>query len=298
MQLLNEIREGFANLQSDSWALLRETPDHPAWVYRNGGSYGVAIEVYVDAPIISERFSGVYLYRDGVYLKLECKNRILRNEFAIVCMHFLDPSSRNELVSSPTRWWKNWRELLGNSIREPNAYSVLGELLAFEFLLNSGQNPEWIGAKSGSQDIETDQVVYEVKSTLSRYQSVVTISSQFQLQPHSTKPTVLIHQRFEPSHSGDSIDASMQRLAASSEVDELEQLLERLGYEKGSSARRDSYKLLESRSFPVNEDFPRIVPTSFKNDVIPEGILGLRYDVDLTSLPAEPFIVGERPWEQ
>ncbi|WP_294429077.1 PD-(D/E)XK motif protein, partial [uncultured Treponema sp.] len=62
---------------------------------------------------------------------------------------------------------------------------------------------------------------------------------------------------------------------------DLEDDLKCLGLPYGNSSRNEKFSIIEKRMYPVTEDFPRIVPESFKNDVIPNGITHIVYNVDL-----------------
>ena len=43
-------------------------------------------------------------------------NFTLRNEFAVICKHFVDPGEngelRKKLIESPFDWWESWKSLL------------------------------------------------------------------------------------------------------------------------------------------------------------------------------------------
>ncbi len=297
LDLLDDIREGFANLQPDSICPLHALPEmFPGWVYRDGDAYGVAIEVPPRDPI-SARFSGArlrtVLRHDILQLRLECCRTALRNEFAVLGAQFLTPgdggTARIALTADPLAWWRQWTLLLGNSIRAPQAYSVLGELLAYERLLARGDSPSWVGPYGSSQDIETPTASYEVKSTVSRYGSVVRISSQFQIRQVG-KPLFIVHQRLEPSSDGDSVQSVIARLRQTDVLlDDAENLLAQLGLEEGAEARLATYKLLESSLYPVDEMFPGITLNSFVGGVMPTGVVALEYDVELTGLPRFAF---------
>lgn len=296
--LVSEIREAFANLAPGQRGQLSTLPaSHPAWVYVTQSGWGVALRV-PGSPNVSERFSGARLFTeavpDGHELRLESQGRQRRREFAVVCAQFLEPGDNGEerasVLADPAGWWKRWRELLGNAVRDRSPYSVLGELLAFKRLLADGEQPVWLGPSRSSHDIETSSANYEVKSTISRYSSTFHAAGQFQLGASAGKELFIVYQRFEPSISGHSIDAVLQWLAASGfETTPLEQGLARLGYEIGASDRQTRYKLLQSTRYTVDENFPRIIPASFVGGTMPAGIVSVEYEVDLAGLSGVPF---------
>ena len=57
-----------------------------------------------------------------------------------------------------------------------------------------------------------------------------------------------------------------------------------LGLEKGMSARRKRFILLQMLQYEVEESFPRITPESFDNGMMTKGIQSITFDVDLTGL--------------
>jgi hypothetical protein len=303
MELLNEIRTGMANLDRRGLMLRLQSPAQAfaAWVFREDDSFGVAVPISEEV-CISERFAGARLVTvdrsvSGIpcrLLRLESSCYALRNEFAVVCAQMVDPGpggvSRNALVSDPRKWWENWRQLLGNAVVNITAYSVLGEMLALEHMLKTGMQPTWRGPTAGSVDIETPDACYEVKSTLTRYDMRVNIAGQFQLAGVADRKLFLVHQRFEPSPEGMSVDAVARRLVALGvNREKLEQLLDLCELEPGNSARSDTYKLLGSRLFAVDAAFPRITPNSFTAGAMPAGIVRLEYVVDLSGLSHTGF---------
>jgi hypothetical protein len=159
-----------------------------------------------------------------------------------------------------------------------------------EALVIKGATYEWSGPFGGVVDIKTPTTDYEVKSTISRYGSVINISGQFQLAASSDKQLKLVYFRFEPVNDGLSIDLICDRLIALG-VDAvmLEGALQRLGMEAGCSARKEEYNLLEARSYTVDDSFPRISPASFIGGVLPEGVVQIEYRVDLSGLKSQPY---------
>jgi hypothetical protein len=303
IDLLKEIQEGFANLdQSGRMLLIKALPvECPAWIFRESDRFGVAVECS-DSLEISEGFAGARLRtvvriiagRHRHFLRLESSMEWLRNEFGLICAHMVsvepDSEARMVLLAEPLVWWERWRHLLGNALIDKHGYDVLAELLALERLAIKGNSFEWSGPFGGVVDIKTPTTDYEVKSTISRYGAVVNVSGQFQLAAASGKPLELVHFRFEPVDDGLSIDLVCDRLIALGvDADMLEGALNRLGMEAGCSVRKEEYNLLEARFYMVDDNFPRITPTSFKGGVMPAGVVQLEYGVDLSGLESQKF---------
>jgi hypothetical protein len=131
-------------------------------------------------------------------------------------------------------------------------------------------------------------IEYEVKSTLSRYDKIIHITGQFQLQ-NTAKRLFLYFCRFEKNLNGISIDDIVDRLVNEhgESRDEINGKLNQLGYSIGNSARKEKYQIHEILKYPVDEHFPRITPELFKKEILPVGIKQLSYDVDLSVLTGQ-----------
>ena len=303
MDVLEEIRRGFANLDDSGrmLSIMALPASAPAWVFHEDAVFGVAIEL-VDGCIVSEEFAGsrmatVERMVGGVLrrlLRLESSIRSLRNEFAVVCAQMVDPgndgAARVSLLTDPTQWWERWRHLLGNAITTQTSYATLAELLAFERLMTNEEKVTWLGPLGGTVDLVSPDAGFEVKSTISRYDSRIHVSGQFQLAMADAKPLFLLHYRFEQTPSGESVDGVCRRLVdAGVSPALLEDLLTRCGLEAGCSARSEAFAVLESRVYPVNATFPRIVPANFVGGSLPMGIVHIEYQIDLAGLISTPF---------
>ena len=296
-RLVDEIRSLFATTRTHKASVVESlSPTDIAWVVRFSDCYGVAVP-YLDNETVSERFHSARLSTrviiiDGAEhrcLLLTSRDETYRNEFAVLCADFIEPGTsgekRRELLQNPLRWWERWTGLLGNVASSKTAHGVLGELLVLEKILLTGQDSyRWGGVEFASHDIETDTRSYEVKSTLKRYDSTVTISNQFQLEAGS-KPLSLVFCRFEESLAGDCIDDVVERLVRRGmDKGYIDAVLRGLRLEPGTSARKRRFRLLEMREYEVTEWFPRITPGSFKDNKFPEHIVGITYTVDLTGV--------------
>jgi len=188
------------------------------------------------------------------------------------------------MIDCPVEWWKNWRQLIGNAITEKKSYAVLGELLMYEYLLQKGVNVEWGGPNSTSHDLIGKDVEYEIKSTTSRYEKIIHVAGQFQMQKN--KRLFLYFCRFEQNINGQCINDVVDRLVANAgeSRDKLNGKLSRQGYGAGSSARNEKFQVHEILQYEVDESFPKIIPESFVGGTIPKGIEHLEYNVDLSLL--------------
>lgn len=296
MIITEEIRKCFANRDVDIvYPLENIVSRYPAWVVHFQNSFGVAVpyrgndvyEEFANAVLYSHelRFNGEN--RRCLLLTSSREVEVFRNEFALFCRDFVFPGDdgklRRELTSDPVSWWKRWKILIGNAIAEKRPYAVLGELIIYGHLLRNGAAVDWTGPNSTSHDIVAPDVEYEIKSTLSRYDRIVHISGQFQLQ-NAAERLFLYFCRFEKNMNGICIDDMVKKLVDDYGIslNELNKKLGRLGYGVGSSARKEKYQIHEVLRYLVDDQFPRITPEMFKAGAIPAGIRQLSYDVDLS----------------
>ncbi len=294
MTLLDEIRECFAAVKAGAKRKLSSLPaDFPAWIIRTGKDFGVAIEY--EGPIICEKFSNCKIRSEQrsstgtthQYLILTCSQEKLRYEFASVCAQFVDPGEngieRNRILANPTEWWEQWRSLMGNAVVDHQVYSVIAEMLILNHLFKKDKSIEWTAAKAGSKDIENPNESFEVKSTIVRYGSLITIAGQFQLQ--QKKPLHLFFCRMEDSPTGYSIDDVKDLLVQNGyDNNKIETELEHLGFEEGTNDRKKKYRVLEIREYNVDKDFPKITLDSFVNKQMPTAIVQFSYTINLDTV--------------
>ena len=293
MNTFEEICERFAE-KIDGLIRLNTVPkDYPAYVYRNGDTFGVAIP-YINTRTVSEHFSNVQLLSlasgDEYYLILTCTKDSLRNKFAFFCCQFVDTENdgnqRNQITDNPIEWWNQWKMLLGNASVNPMVYDVIGELEVLYRVYQSDKSAIWAADHAGTQDIETSTASYEVKSTINKYKQVVTISSENQLKKHHGKKLFLCFCVFEESIQGNSINDLVRNLVnAGYNRDLLDDQLAKRGFEKGASSRDHKFRINDRIfKYEINDSFPRLTKESFKDDKIPDRISHIVYDVDLSGM--------------
>lgn len=295
MKIVDEIRECFASIKQTGAREITALPSgYPGFVIRTQDGYGVAIEVSKDMEV-AEKFNGCRFHTgligiDGVvnnYLILSSPFEEFRYEFAAICAEFVEPgeegANRKRLINEPLSWWLKWRELIGNTSREQRVYSVLAEMIVFAHKIDEDPNAEWTVMTSGSHDIECINESCEVKSTIKRYGATVTISGQHQLEHE--KPLWLYFCRMEESLEGNSInDLKTVLMSKGCNESKLEEKLEKLGFEKGTSVRNKKFKILEKRKYIVDDSFPKITKESFKKDKFPDSIIHIEYTIDLDGI--------------
>lgn len=298
MNIIERIQDNFARGFFGKAMKIPELPEAcTAWTLKENGWIGVAVPI-TDYKPFSEKFAHVHIVTEKgveingkVYdlLMLICTDMELRQEFATICGQFVEPgvngTLREQLISNPETWWKQWRMLLGNTVSNNEPYPVLGELVMLEHLLKKHIAVEWTGKDNATHDFELKDCSIEVKSTTKRYGYEVTISSIYQMTPVVGKPLYLAFIRFEKSSLGQSIDDVVLSLInlGYSEAD-LEKSLKAAGFEKGCTARNIKYKIIETKQYYVNESFPSVTVNSFKGDRLPDCIVKFSYTLDLAGV--------------
>ncbi len=298
MTILEEIRECFASMTSYGAMRINNLPDeYMAFVVRIPDGYGVAIPVDNNIEV-AERFNSCR-FRTGLlsiegapsnYLMLISAFEEYRYEFASLCAELLSPGEngkeRKALLTAPLDWWRKWKELVGNGIKDREIYSVIAEMCVLENKLVQDPSAEWTAMRMGSHDIECASESCEVKSTCKRYGAEIDVAGQHQLVHH--KPLFLYFLRMEQSQEGISVNDMKTRLIeAGYDSGKLEIELQHQGFEKGASIRDEKYKILEKRKYIVDESFPYITKESFKNNQLPSGITHIVYTIDLDAVNYE-----------
>lgn len=298
-QLINELRENFATGVS-GFRKIRNLPQGcPAWTFlQERDGFGVAIP-NPSGAVIKEHFSSVsvesqvYVFngKEQNLIILFCTSGKLRYEFATIAAQFVEPGPSNNnrlsIQCNPFAWWKNWRELMGNRIGEKKAYAVLGEMLAVESFLKDGQEFVWGGPSASSHDIDTQTVSVEVKSTLQKSRTEITVSSPYQLD--ANKPLWLYVIKFEENPKDGLTISEQAGILEQQGYDpaQLEAQLSSLGFGAGTHGRGQRYRILEKRRYLVDESFPKITPESFVGGHLPVGITHIEYTINLDGLPCE-----------
>lgn len=282
-----------------------EESGYVSWTIKTSSEYGVAIPIAYDEEI-SEFFSGAHYYTRNIILKeteerhallLTTNKEEIKEQFAALCAELLNPGEngelRKEIINNPASWWIQWKELLGNKNVDLRVYDVLGELWVLKHLAASGEAAEWGGPNGATYDIDCDEYFAEVKSTVARKKRQITLSNLFQLDPPEGKELFLYLCQFETAQSGISIDSLVKELEQLGyNALDLNTKLEKLGLEKGKTARRRNYMLHAVTKYKVDEKFPAIRDNSFKGDMCPAGVISITYTVSLDGIKGENILKG------
>lgn len=294
--IYNEILFQFKDLLNGRCHVVyRNDPKKKAIIFNLPIGYGVGIECDPNLKF-NDSFAQIKLNTIDMHvenknthvLALLNSNALNKRAFAQVCVDFISPDRRPDILIDPTLWWAEWKEAMGNKSVDYPEYSILGELLLYEYFLlhpNEYQAPIWAGADKHNHDLITIDNEYEVKSTTMRAGTNVHISSEFQLCDNG-KTLYLVFFRFIRNGDlciNDIVNRLVQRCNCS-EYD-IEKKLEACGYIKGSVARANKYYCEECRIYKVEEgNFPILTNNSFVGGKRPTGINHIDYEITLENL--------------
>ncbi len=302
MSLIKELRDDFMGIRDGQVISVSGFENDDVIVFRNRTEgIMVGIKIGPEVPSISETFTSCHLFdsyftnkeKNNRYLFLACKELGFSHEFASLCCDFVDPGEdgryRKELLSDPFTWWKKWIELLGNTVTERNVYSVIAEMIVLDHLFQKDKTVVWTAANAGVRDLETESQSIEVKSTVRRTEYEAVISSSFQLK--SKKPLWLVFVRMEEnSHDGYSIaDMYGQLIQHGYDSVKLQKELKQQGIDLTNHICKIKYRIIERIRYRVDDNFPKIVDSSFVDGRIPKGVDKITYTVDLNSVNGEAF---------
>lgn len=267
--------------------------DYQAYAVNVDSMRGVAL-VCNENVVIDESFNQVRIKnlkfsisgKQENVIFLFTKNNEMSNKYGMFCLDFLDFSHREIILSRPVEWFYEWRDLLGDSKKNKMIYDVIGEMTLLLELQKKGKNPTWNSMNDGTFDVTTTDSIYEVKSSISKTQDYITIHNQFQLEILGlNKPLYICYIRVEESNAGESIDSLFNELVKNG-FDEisLNTYLDSRGYYTGKNERYKQYIIHEMRLYEVDDKFPSITNSSFKDSKIPTGIIKYEYTVSLNGL--------------
>ncbi len=266
--------------------------EYKAYALNINNFIGVAIDCE-EGLIINERFNKIKIsnanltYKDELHhvIFLYTEDAVLNEDYGLLFLSFLSLGKREVVSKKPLQWFEDWSNLLGNKKQDKMIYDVLGELETLIMLCKSGQEPKWDSAQKGTYDISAGNVLYEVKTTKNKTENFVTIHNQYQLDSEN-KNLHLVFVRVEESDSGVSIDDLYNKLVGLNykDIGNVESYLRTLGYYAGKSERYAKFMIHEIRDYLVNEKFPRISKSDFKNGQFPNRVVKIEYTISLDGL--------------
>lgn len=191
-----------------------------------------------------------------------------------------------------------WRELFereqGVLPDKTTLIGVFGELCILRELLNS--NPTaiklWAGPTGGRYDFYSGSIALEVKSSIQRHRRIVVIHGHDQLEaPTGGQLYVAVQKLEEVPYAGESLEDLVNNLIQMGcDRVKLWTMLANLQLSPDvvRSCTEIRFKMLERRIYLVDNRFPRITSASFEGGMLPERVLAITYEIDLSSEPPWP----------
>ncbi len=182
--------------------------------------------------------------------------------------------------------YQSWREFI-NLISVPKTdIGLLGELFFLKFIIenNISNIHSWTGPEFATHDFKLHEKFIEIKTTLSKYKNLISINGMLQLNNNQETALCLIRVEKENTN-GFSIKELVSDISEklnSPERAAFENKLKR--FSKIVEQSTDKFIMKVNQIYPVDEDFPKISDSSFKNDRVPKGISYISYLVDLSNL--------------
>lgn len=174
---------------------------------------------------------------------------------------------------------------------------LIGELVVLEKL--TAELPtaleSWTGPIGQRHDFRRRDIALEVKISLRSDASRVIIHGPEQLLPPSDGRLYLAHVRIEPVNGGPLSVAELHREIIEHGADQviLDERLAELGCRDPDADEWNtmSFALEGIDIYTLSPGFPSITPASFSESVLPVGVVGLTYEIDLAM--ARPYLLDQ-----
>lgn len=180
--------------------------------------------------------------------------------------------------------------LLPEQVREATLERVVGlvgELLVLKrfFQLGACRLEVWSGCDGLRHDFSASTMALEVKSSTRVGKNSVRISSAEQLIPPVNGDLQLVHLILEPVDAGEvTLEQVFEDISTMCpDVMQLRRLIAAAGCPSPSdpSWNRFAFRPPEWSFYQVTAGFPAIVPSSFTGGILPAGVGGISYNIDL-----------------
>lgn len=192
-----------------------------------------------------------------------------------------------------------WRELLerepAGTISMEKLVGIFGELWFLREMIQRNSNAirYWTGPRGAPHDFSIGNLAIEVKSTLARRGLFIEIHGhdQLELPPNGSLYLSILKLEQVPL-LGESVPEMIEAIVNfGGDKHTLLQMLAQvdirlLAFDQYKDIR---FRLNESRIYEVDDKFPGITSRSFVGGTLPQGIISLSYQIDLTSEPPKPL---------
>ncbi|MCT4124156.1 PD-(D/E)XK motif protein [Elizabethkingia anophelis] len=269
--------------------------------------YIMSVAKSVEIPELKNyRFKGVEIFPVELDNTFEFNVYLLDNDlkdiFSLFIQNILEDIAgsvtENEALTTTLNIISKWKKLFDkinfNGLSTEQQKGLIGELLFFNYLLDSQKSSAsvlnaWTGSDFEDKDFVFGSVGIEVKLTSSKYPKIK-ITNERQLDAQNLSELFLIlYTTEEVKENGFSLNSliGQTRQKISANLDELKFFNERLlllGYfEEDREYYNKMYSLKKAFSFIVAPDFPKIIKSQ-----IPLGVYNTSYFIELSAV--EKFI--------
>jgi putative PD-(D/E)XK family protein DUF4420 len=234
-----------------------------------------------------------------LYADLSCTRPQFNAEFAHIVSDVLEALRNGAAAHTACRnSLEKWRDLLKSprtrGLDEPAATGLFGELALLAELVAVSPRAvnSWTGPSGGRFDFSGSDTAIEVKTSTRRYGRIAEINGETQLDAPPGLDLYLHFARLETVPAGGNRlwDLYTSILQAGVPHGEMQRKLADASLDDSviqDDQRR--YRVLETRLYPVDRTFPKIVPASFVGGQLPPGTLQLRYVIDISGEPPMPL---------
>jgi hypothetical protein len=235
------------------------------------------------------------------FVDLVCLKPHLHELFSILVNEVLDLLKKDSSRPDQTcrQVLDRWRELLE---REPSGLlgieklvGLFGELWFLREMVQRNPNAVryWTGPRGSRHDFSVGTLAIEAKSTLSQRGRFVEIHGHQQLEPPDKGELYLTILKLEQVPAlGESLPELIESIMQ--QGGDRYTLLNLIAQVDVGLLTLDEYKdirfrLNENRIYEVNGEFPRIISNSFVDGTLPNGVIKLTYQIDLSTEPPVPL---------
>jgi len=235
------------------------------------------------------------------FLAIVCLKPHLNSLFSIIASEIIEQLQID--ASSPDikahQILNRWRELLELAPSDVPSREVItgtfGELYVLHKLVKYNANALrfWDGANKARHDFLARSAALEVKTTLDRSQLHVKICGCDQLESLPSADLYLVLIRLEHTKTGGYSLSDLVEMIRGMGGDSIMLLtqLAKLGitYDVLTQLKEDRYLVRDEFVYQVDEIFPRITSASFIGGRLPERVIALTYQIDLSTRPPYPL---------
>lgn len=222
------------------------------------------------------------------WLILRCKRAELEDAFARLCtviVRRVTDHPDGPLGGQCVDILREWQDLLGGSSSgEDSITGLIGELLLLRRLATIDTRAAWEaweGIRGGRHDFRRALRAVEAKTTTRQVGRVVRVNGLMQMESPVGGTLHLRFTRLERVPSGGLTIRSLADELVSLGIarGDLADVIEDLGHDMAAAS--PAFELRETRTYVVDDRFPRIVPSSFAIGAGPFGVTELQYSADL-----------------